>query len=145
MWTCPKCGAQFVTKNMWHSCGIYTVAEFLYGKTVRAIGLYQYFLDGYRKIGPVILHPAKTRISFMVKVRFSGVNRIGKDYIAGGFWLKQRIESPKFHKIEFIPRDNYIHYFKIHDESDIDDEFRTYMKIAYEIGERKHIQPGGNK
>jgi hypothetical protein len=81
----------------------------------------------------------------MVKVRFSGVNRIGKDYIAGGFWLKQRIESPKFHKIEFIPRDNYIHYFKIHDESDIDDEFRTYMKIAYEIGERKHIQPGGNK
>jgi len=34
----------------------------------------------------------------------------------------------------------YPHYFKLYNESDIDDEFRKYMKMAYEIGERKHIK-----
>lgn len=24
LWTCPSCGARFVTRNMWHSCGEFT-------------------------------------------------------------------------------------------------------------------------
>ena len=27
LWTCPKCGAKFVTKNLWHSCGKATLFE----------------------------------------------------------------------------------------------------------------------
>jgi hypothetical protein len=141
MWTCLSCGALYVTKSMWHSCGQFTVEEFLKGKSEKAIRLYHYFLGEYQKIGPIIIHPAKTRITFMVKVRFSGVSRLGKDYIAGGFWLREKIESPKFYRIEFIPKDNYILHFKIYEESDIDKEFRNYMKMAYAIGERKPIRP----
>jgi hypothetical protein len=77
----------------------------------------------------------------MVLVRFSGVNKLGKDFIEGAFWLKEKIESQKFHKIEFIPKDNYIHRFRICNETDIDDEFRNYMKMAYDVGQRKHIKP----
>ena len=76
----------------------------------------------------------------MVLVRFSGVNKLGKDFIDGAFWLKEKIESPKFHKIEFIPKDNFIHRFRIYNESDIDDEFKKYMRMAYEIGQRRHIK-----
>ena len=140
IWTCPKCGGQYFQKNLWHSCNRYSVSEFLEGKSARAIELYNYFLNEYKIIGPITLHVLKSRIAFMVKVRFSGVNKLGKDYIQGALWLKEKIVSDKFYKIEFIPPNNYIYHFRISDESFIDDEFKGYMKMAYEIGERKHIK-----
>jgi hypothetical protein len=140
MWICPKCGAEYVQKNMWHSCVRYSEGQFLEGKPARAVALYRYFLKEYRKIGPIKLHVVKSRIAFMVKVRFSGVSGFGKDFIRGGFWLKEKIQSDKFFRIEYIPKNNFIHYFKIFNESDIDQEFRRYMKMAYEIGERKHLK-----
>lgn len=27
LWTCPMCGAKFLTKNMWHSCGEATMED----------------------------------------------------------------------------------------------------------------------
>ena len=88
LWTCPKCGGQFFQKNLWHSCTKYTEEEFLQGKSERAIELYRYFLKEYKKIGTIKLHVIKSRIAFMVLVRFSGVNKLGKDFIEGAFWLK---------------------------------------------------------
>jgi hypothetical protein len=32
LWTCPRCGAKFVGRNMWHGCGDYSVEGFLEGK-----------------------------------------------------------------------------------------------------------------
>lgn len=32
LWTCPKCGRQFTNRNQSHSCGRYTVEDFLKGK-----------------------------------------------------------------------------------------------------------------
>ena len=140
LWTCPKCGGQFFQKNLWHSCTKYTEEEFLNGKSEKAIELYHYFLREYKKIGPFTLHILRSRIALMVLVRFSGVNKLGKDFIEGAFWLKEKIESQKFHKTEFIPKDNYIYRFRIFNKTDIDDEFKKYMKMAYDVGQRKHIK-----
>ena len=140
MWICPNCGAQYVQKNMWHSCLRLTEWEFLKNKPARAIELYKYFLKEYRKIGQIRLHVVKSRIAFMVKVRFSGVSGFCRDHINGAFLLKNKIESNKFYRIEYIPENNFIHHFKIYKETDIDDEFRGFMKLAYEVGERKHIK-----
>jgi hypothetical protein len=139
MWTCPKCKAQFVQKNLWHSCGDYSVEGFLKGKSERGKELFWFFVHEYQKIGPIILHPVKGRVAFMVKVRFSGVNTVGDDFIEGSFWLKEKMDSEKFFKIEHLSGNDYIHRFRIHDESFIDKEFLKYMKMAYAIGERKHI------
>jgi hypothetical protein len=32
LWTCPRCGARFVTRNMPHGCGEYPVDGFFEGK-----------------------------------------------------------------------------------------------------------------
>lgn len=139
MWTCPKCGAQFFQKNLWHSCGNFSVEGFLKDKPKRGVELFWHFIHEYRKIGPIILHPVKTRIAIMVQVRFAGINKIGADYIQGGFWSKKKVKSDKFYKVSnFTPKD-YGLLFRIQDENDIDEEFRGYMKEAYAIGERKHI------
>ncbi len=140
MWTCPKCNAQFVQKNLWHSCGDYSVESFLKGKSDRGKELFWWFVSEYQKIGPIKLHAVKTRVAFMVEVRFSGVGKIGSDFIEGTFWLKEKIDSDKFFKIEHLSGNDYIHRFRIYDESFIDDEFLKYMKMAYAIGERKHIK-----
>lgn len=139
MWTCPECNAQFVTKNLWHSCGNYSVEGFLEGKSERGKELFWRFVREYQKIGPITLHPVKGRVAFMIKVRFSGVNKVGDNFIEGAFWLKEKINSDKFFKIEKLTDNDFIHRFRLYDESFIDDEFVRYMKMAYAIGERKHI------
>ena len=46
----------------------------------------------------------------------------------------------KFYKVSnFTPTDFGLK-FRITDEAFIDNEFRMYMKAAYNIGERKHIE-----
>jgi len=140
MWTCPNCGHQFFQRNLWHSCGNFTVEGFLEGKSERAIELFWYFVNEYNKIGPIILHPVKTRIALMVQVRFAGVTKLGKDYIEGAFWSKEKVNSDKFYKISQLSPHDWGLHFRISDESFIDDEFRRYMKAAYAIGERQHLK-----
>src|SRR5215813_10325430 len=118
MWTCPKCNALLVQRNMSHSCGDYTVEGFLDGKGDRGKELFWLFVNEYSKIGPVTLHPVKTRVAFMVEVRFAAVNKVGADFIEGHLWLRERINCKKFFKIERL-KDNYIHHFRISDEKDI--------------------------
>ena len=76
----------------------------------------------------------KTRISFQKRTRFAGVPRATKDTIYGGFWLKHKIESPRFSKIEFIPPNNYVYQFPIKDASDLDAEVARWLEEACKIG-----------
>jgi hypothetical protein len=140
MWTCPICGHKFVTKNLWHSCGKYTVADFLKGKPERSVRLFQYFLREHEKIGPITLHPVKTRVAFRVDVRFSGVHRIGRDFIAGGFWLMRRRRHRTIYRVEELGPRCFVHYFRLHKEEDIDAPFRRLMTLAYSVGKREHLR-----
>lgn len=137
MWTCPKCGADFVQRNLSHSCGIFTVEGFLAGKSERARDLFWFFIDEWKRIGSVKLHPVKTSVSIMNTVRFARINRVKRDSIVCHLWLKEKVESSKFFRIEKLPPNDYIHHFEITDESFIDDEFRRYMKMAYDVGRKK--------
>jgi len=53
MWTCPKCHHQFYNKKQSHSCGSYTVEDFLTGKPDHTIALFHAFIDIYKQIGPI--------------------------------------------------------------------------------------------
>jgi len=142
MWTCLKCKQRFVNKNQWHSCGQNTLENFLEGKSLGAIELFNYFVDSYKKIGPFDLHPAKTRVAFVAKIRFSGVSKIGKDFIDGTFlFVKPFDEASCFYKIERIPTtDYYIHHFRLKSKKDINSEFKKYMRLAYAVGQREHLK-----
>lgn len=140
MWACPKCGARFVSKNLWHSCGNYTLDQFLQGKTKRSVELFEYFLLKYRKIGPITLHPVKTRVALMVEVRFAAIYRIGKDYIQGTLWLKEQVDDLQFFRVDKFGGKDFIHHFRISDESDMDSRFTKFMRMAYAVGQRKHLR-----
>jgi hypothetical protein len=139
MWTCPRCSAQFTNKNTWHSCGDYSVESFLKSKPEKMKTLFWFIVDEFRRYGPLILHPAKTRTALMIQVRFASVNRISKKAIHCHLWLKRKPDSKKFYRIDTLSRNDFICHFKISDESFIDTEFRKFMKQAYENGKRESV------
>ena len=51
-----------------------------------------------------------------------------------GFWLKHRIESPRFSKVEFLPPSNWIYQFIATSHDDIDDEVTGWLRAAYDVG-----------
>ena len=144
MWICPKCQQKFVNRNQSHSCGHYTVGQFLRGKDAGGIALFRYFLTQYRKIGSFELHPVKTRIALVRQMRFCAVNKIGADFIDVHFVLTQPSTSPCFRKIDNLGNRFFIHHLRIRQKSNITKEVRTFMQRAYRIGKREHVHVKNN-
>jgi len=131
MWTCPKCKHKFYNKNQSHSCGSYSVENFLDGKTEKAVGLFNYFLSQYRKIGDFELHPVKTRVALLTKMRFCAVNKIGKDFIDVHFVLtKPYDETDCFYRIDNLGDRFFVHHLKIYERAGINSEVKKIMKLA---------------
>jgi hypothetical protein len=135
LWKCPKCRQTFVTRNMWHSCVRMTEADFFRDKP-RQRRLYKAFLGVVRECGPVTINVNKSRISFQGRVRFAGVPRVTRYGILCGFWLKRRIESPRFSKVELFPPSDYVYQFKLTDEAQLDTEVRAWLVEAYRVGQQ---------
>ena len=91
-------------------------------------------------MGSFDLHPVKTRVALLTKMRFCSVNRIGKDFIDVHFVLtKAHEDNTCFYKIENLGNRFFLHHIKIYHKADVNDQVRKYMELAFETGERKHI------
>src|SRR4029453_958658 len=139
LWTCPKCDRQFVTKNMPHSCGRFSVEKFLAGKTAKAIALYEGFSAIVDDCGPVKIAPAKTRIGFQVRMIFAAVNKLSDSGLEAHVVLTRRFESPRFRRIETMSPKCYVHHFKIESLSELDEEVKNWLREAYQVGTQKHL------
>lgn len=53
---------------------------------------------------------------------------------------KPYIDNLCFYKIENLANRFFVHHLKIHAKSDIDPEVKKFMNLAYEIGNRKHVE-----
>jgi hypothetical protein len=145
MWTCPKCGHQFFNKNQSHSCGGYTVDDFLKGKSAHSVQLFHDFLSEYRKIGPFELHPVKTRVALLTKMRFCSINKVGTHHIDIHLVLTQLFdETFCFYKIDNLANRFFVHHARLHSKDDITDELKKYMAMAYEVGNRAHVNSKKN-
>jgi hypothetical protein len=141
LWTCPRCGARFVTRNMSHGCGDYTVDGFFDGKPSEARALYDALVRVVGEHGPFEQVPTKTRIAFMVRVRFAAVNRVRRDgSLVCHMWLKRRVESPRFTKVELLGRSDWVHHIVLRSEAELDEELRALMREAYDVGRQTHLR-----
>ena len=141
MWTCPKCKHQFFNKNQSHSCGGYTVNDFLRGKPAKSIELFNSFLSEYRRIGLFELHPVKTRVALLTKMRFCAINKIGADHIDIHLVLTSLFKDAScFCKIDNLANRFFVHHVRLYDNDDITDELKKYMTMAYEVGNRVHVK-----
>jgi hypothetical protein len=145
MWTCPKCHHQFYNKNQSHSCGNYSVDDFLRGKPAKSVDLFNFFVAEYRKIGLFELHPVKTRVALLTKMRFCSINKIGPDHIDVHLVLTSLFEDAScFYKIDNLANRFFVHHARLYNNDNITDELRKYMAMAYEVGNRMHVTSGNN-
>ena len=142
LWTCDKCGRQFVNTNMPHSCGKYSVEKFLAGKSKHAVSLYKRFSALVAECGPVLIAPAKTRIGFQVRMIFAAVNKLSDHGLEAHVVLSRRLKNPRFIRIETMTPKCFVHHFRIEALSELDDEVQTWLREAYQVGTQAHLSRG---
>jgi Domain of unknown function (DUF5655) len=138
LWKCPGCERLFANRNQSHFCGRYTLRQHLAGKEPEAVEIFRKFVTLAKRCGPVRIIPEKTRIAFQVRMSFAAVS-LRRDGIVGHFVLAQRLENPRFTKIQYISPRNHVHCFRFSSLEELDREVMGWMREAYRVGEQRHL------
>lgn len=141
MWVCPKCKHKFENKNAVHSCTTYIIGKFLKGKSEKASDLLKYFISLYKRVGAIELSEEESKFILSKKIRFCSINKVGIDYIDFHLVLGEPFNKSELcYKVENVLNIFYLHHFRIFEKEDIDKELKKYMKLAYDLGDKKVIK-----
>ena len=131
LWVCPKCGARLVTRNMWHSCGQFTLETLFAKSRPGVIDLARNYVGMLQSLGDVQVIPQKTRLVCVARVRFAGLYPRKNGFLAG-FALHRWLHSPRIVKTnDYGPRWRG-HYIDVRSEDDLNDELRTWLQEAHD-------------
>jgi len=138
LWTCPRCGNQFVNRNQWHSCAVHGLDEPFAGKPARIREMFERFRAMVEACGPIKVVPYRGKVGFMVQVRFAGaVPRA--DSLDVVFWLPRRIDDPRFLRVETVTPAVHIYTVRITEPQQLDSELEAWIREAYAVGCREHL------
>jgi hypothetical protein len=144
LWTCPKCGARFVSANMWHSCGRFRLEDLFARSEPHVFELFQKFRRMVEACGPSTMIPQKSRVVFMVRMRFAGASVL-KSCLRIGLILERALpDDPRLQKIETFGPRSHGHYFRIDDGDQLDERMQRWIREAYDSGTQKHFERRGN-
>ena len=144
LWTCPRCGHKFVTRNMWHSCGRVALADHFKGKPPNIKRAFDAWRKLVRECGPFTVIPQKSRIVFMTRVRFGGAV-VRKGHVIGTFWITRPAEKvlggplpAGLELAEFLRPKYHIYRFKLTSPAELDaprfEGLRELAREAYANG-----------
>jgi hypothetical protein len=136
LWKCPKCGERFVTRNMWHSCGRYSLQALFAGSEPRVFRMFQKFAAMVRRCGPVRMIPQKTRVVFQVRVRYAGAIP-HKSHLMCGFALAKRHDDPRITKIVSYSPYFHGHHMRIDSAKQLDAQVQRWLREAYGVGAQR--------
>ena len=142
VWTCPRCGARLVTRNLWHSCGERSLEGLFAGSTPETLSLARAYVTLLQSLGDVQVLPQKTRLVCVARVRFAGLSPRKRGFVAG-FALHRWLDSPRIVKTEdYGPRWRY-HQVRVTSPADLDDELRAWLQESHDVvGMQQDLHPG---
>jgi hypothetical protein len=141
LWTCPKCGAKLVTRNLWHSCGQATLEDWKKKMGPRARLLYRRFEGMIAACGEYHVAPARSRIAFLGQVRFAGITSVSERGMSCSFALPAPLKSKRFVKVEEVAPGWWVHRLRITEVSQLDDEVQRWLRRSYRLmGQRERIR-----
>ena len=132
LWICPKCGARLVTKNLWHSCGKFTLDDLFSGAKPGVLELAQRFVVMLQCVGDVQIIPQKSRLVCVARVRFAGLYP-RKDGFLAGFALHRWLESPRIRKTANYGPRWCGHYVLIRSAEDLDQELLGWLQESHDV------------
>lgn len=111
------------------------LADFLTGKSEHTLMLFNHFVNQFKRVGDITLHPAKTMIGIAnAHKRIAWVTQLGRNFIHVVFPFKQAYpDNLCFQKIAEVPGDvhHFNHHFRMLNLDDVNDEVLDFMRIAY--------------
>ncbi len=132
LWHCPKCGARLVTRNLWHSCGRFTLEALFSGSAPELLAVARKYVALLESLGDVQVLPQKTRIVAVARVRFAGLYP-RKDYFIASFALHRWLANRRIVKtVDYGPRWRG-HYVRITSAADLDDELRAWLQESHDL------------
>ncbi|HEX9643404.1 MAG TPA: DUF5655 domain-containing protein [Acidimicrobiia bacterium] len=134
LWVCPSCGKRLVTTRMWHSCGPHTVEDFMARKSEVAWSYWNRLCEMVGECGPYSIVANKTRLVFMVRVRFAGMDAVSDRGMSFSFWLKQPIDDARFRKVVHYGGNNWYHHLRVTLLDELDAEVQRWLCMSYQVG-----------
>ena len=131
LWTCPKCGLKFIGRNMWHSCRRATLRDWQRRMGPKARSLYDRFETLIARCGEYYVSPAKTRITFMGRIRFAGITRLDEDGMTCNFALARPLTSRRFIDVKEVVPGWWVHRLKITDPAELDAQVERWIRRSY--------------
>ena len=137
---CPRCKRRFANRNQSHSCGRHDLAHHFQGKDRTIRLLFEAIRRAIATCGPVIVLPERTRIAFQVRMSFAQLTP-RQHWIDGHVVLARRLPHPRFRRIDTISRRNHVHHFRLVSPTEVDADFRSWLREAYAVGAQAHLEP----
>lgn len=132
LWICPRCGARLVSRNLWHSCGNFTLEELFAKAEPAPLVLARTYVSMLHALGDVQVIAQKTRLVCVARVRFAGLYP-RKDGFLASFALHRWLDSPRIVKTaDYGPRWRG-HYVLVQSEADLNDELSAWLQEAHDI------------
>ena len=132
-----------MSANMWHSCGRYTLDALFAKSEPRVFELFQKFRRMVRDCGRSTMIPQKTRVVFMVRMRFAGAT-VRKSHLRIGLMLERPLPpDPRLVETLAVAPRCYGHYFKIERADQLDQSIAKLLREAYECGTQKNFRRVG--
>ena len=132
VWRCPKCGARLITRNLWHSCGQFSLEALFAPSKPGVLALARKYVRMLRSLGDVQVIPQKTRLVAVARVRFAGLQP-RKDHFVAVFALHRWLKSDRIIKtVDYGPRWR-AHYVRVQSIGDLGDELQDWLQESHDV------------
>jgi hypothetical protein len=130
-----------VSRNLWHSCGTFTLEELLARSTPETLDLARTYVEMLRSLGDVQVIPQRSRLVCVARVRFAGLYPRRHGFLAS-FALHRWLDGPRVvKKTDYGPRWRG-HYVLVESASDLDDELRAWLQESHDtVGLQSDLWP----
>jgi len=121
--------------------GAWTVDDHLRDRDPAVIQLYERFVELVKACGPFELSVSKTAITFKGSRRgFAGAKPKDR-WLDGYLDLQRRVKDPRIRTASPYTKRLFVHQYRITALEQLDEEFASWVREAYEVGEGGHLDP----
>jgi hypothetical protein len=132
VWVCPRCAARLVSRNLWHSCGQFTLEALFTKSEPHVLELARTYVSMLYALGDVQVIPQKTRLVCVARVRFAGLSPRRDGFLAT-FALHRWLQSPRIVRtVDYGPRWR-AHFILVRGEADLDAELASWLQESHDV------------
>lgn len=124
---------------MSHSCGRFDLDALFEKRDPIVRAIFNRFRDVVEACGPVQTIPQKTRIAFLVRMRFAAFYPMKRTARITLILRRKLPTHPRLERIETFGRDTELHTFRLEHPSDIDANLRRWTRESYRRGNQDHL------